>query len=274
MTPRHPLAWSAWGIAALAAAFVDRNPVHQLLLLLIVFNAWLPRRDPAVRPPWRMWAWLLLTPAVLSFAVSRFGTHPVLTLPAWPLIGGRWTVEALAFGASTGVTLVLTTAIVATLLATVRPQDMIRLLPHPLDRAGAGLALGLAFVPQTVASARQLREHQTARSARTGWRALPDLLLPLTLTSLERALQYAESLDARGFGSRRRTRYRPLRWHWPDLWLAAAGCIAMGAVVLTPASYDPYSELLPRLPTAVSLLGVLPLAAAALRSTNQHEPQP
>jgi energy-coupling factor transport system permease protein len=273
MTPQHPLAWGAWGVAALAAAFIDRNPVLQLLLLLIVLNAWMPRRDPALPPPYRMWAWLLLTPALFSFAVSRFGAHPVLTLPGWPLIGGPWTLEALAFGASTGVTLVLTTAIVATLLATVRTGDVIRLLPHPLDRTGAGLALGLTFIPQTVAGARQLRESNSQGAARANWRSLPGLLLPLTLTSLERAVQYAESLDARGFGARKRSRYRPLHWGWPDLFLVAAACIAITAVILVPSPYNAYTNLLPRLPRPASLLGVLPLSAAVLGGQSRLEPR-
>ena len=272
MTPQHPLAWGSWGAAALAAAFIDRNPVLQLLLMLIVLNTWMPRRDPALRPPWRTWAWLLLTPALFSFAVSRFGTHPVLTLPAWPLVGGPWTLEALAFGASTGVTLVLTTAIVATLLETVRTGDLIRILPHPLDRAGAGVALGLSFIPQTLAGARRLRESQQAGVPRASWRSLPGLLLPLTLTSLERAVQYAESLDARGFGARKRSLYRPLRWRWPDLFLAGAAGLAIAALALKPAGYDAYTALLPSLPGAASLLGVLPLAAAALGAGSQREP--
>ena len=200
---RHPVAWGAWTIAALAAAFIDRNPYVQALLLLAVINVYLPYRGRR-QATWKFGLALAIVPILFSAALSRFGRHVLFTLPPIPIIGGRWTLDAVAFGASTGLALLLTVAVFAVLQSTVRSADVLAILPRPLYRAGTTVALALAFAPKTLVAFQSIREARQLRGQRTGWRAAPALLLPLLLTTLERALQYGESLDARGFGSGRR----------------------------------------------------------------------
>src|SRR6202011_2996620 len=201
---RHPLAWGAWTTAALAAAFIDRNPYLQALLLLVVVNVFLPYRARRRVGTWKFAVALALVPVLFSVALSRFGQHVLFTLPAIPIIGGRWTFDAVAFGASTGLALLLTVAVFAVVQSTVRSADVVAILPRPLYRAGTTVALALAFAPKTLTAFQSIREARQLRGQRTGWRSAPALLLPLLLTTLERALQYGESLDARGFGSGRR----------------------------------------------------------------------
>src|SRR6266566_5647513 len=188
---RHPVAWGAWTIAAL--------------------NVYLPNRGRR-QATWKFGLALAIVPILFSAALSRFGRHVLFTLPPIPIIGGRWTLDAVAFGASTGLALLLTVAVFAVLQSTVRSADVLAILPRPLYRAGTTVALALAFAPKTLAAFQSIREARQLRGQRTGWRAAPALLLPLLLTTLERALQYGESLDARGFGSGRRSRYRPFHW--------------------------------------------------------------
>jgi energy-coupling factor transport system permease protein len=186
-------------------------------------------------------------------------------LPAIPIIGGRWTLDAALFGTSTGAALLLTVAIFAVLQATVRTADLVAILPRPFYRAGTTVALALAFAPKTVASLQSIREARQLRGQRAGWRSAPQLLLPLLLTTLERALQYGESLDARGFGSRRRSRYRPVPWKVGDRLIVVASLAAVAATVLLPPQpYNPYLDLVPGAPTVPSLLAVLLLAMPAL----------
>ena len=257
---RHPLAWCAWATAALAAAFIDRNPFLQALLLLVVVNVFLPYRGRRRISAWKLGLALATVPILFSVALSRFGTHVLFTLPAIPIIGGRWTLDAVAFGASTGAALLLTVAIFGVLQTTVRSADLVAILPRPLYRAGTTVALALAFAPKTVASLQSIQEARRVRGQRAGWRSAPQLLLPLLLTTLERALQYGESLDARGFGSRRRSRYRPVRWTVPDLVVGVGSLAALAAIVLMPQPYNPYVNLLPNAPAIASLLAVLLLA--------------
>ncbi len=261
---RHPLAWVAWSAAALAAAFIDRNPYLQPLLLLVVINVYLPYRGRRRVGTWKFALALALVPILFSAALSRFGQHVLFTLPAIPIIGGRWTFDAVAFGASTGLALLLTVAVFTVLQSTVRSADVVAILPRLLYRAGTTVALALAFAPKTLAAFHAIREARQLRGQRTGWRSAPELLLPLLLTTLERALQYGESLDARGFGSRRRSRYRPLRWTAPDLLVLVASVLAIVAIaVLPPVPYNPYLELAPAVPNPDRLLAVALLAMPA-----------
>jgi energy-coupling factor transport system permease protein len=265
---RHPLAWCAWATAALAAAFIDRNPFLQALLLLVVINVVLPYRGRSRISTWKLGLALAIVPILFSVALSRFGEHVLFTLPGIPIIGGRWTLNAVAYGASTGAALLLTVAVFGVLQATVRSADLVAILPRPLYRAGTTVALALAFAPKTITSLASIREARQLRGQRAGWRSAPQLLLPLLLTTLERALQYGESLDARGFGSHRRSRYRPLPWTIPDLVVLVASLAAIAATVLRPAQpYDPYISLLPNAPAIESLVAVLLLAIPAITAT-------
>ena len=251
-------------MAALAAAFIDRNPFLQALLLLIIINVFIPYRGAHRVRTWKIGLALAVVPIVFSVALSRFGTHVLFTMPAIPIIGGRWTLDAAVFGASTGAALLLTVAVFAVVQSTVRRSELLAVLPRPLYRAGTTVALALAFAPKTVASFHSIREARQLRGQRAGWRAVPQLLLPLLLTTLEQALQYGESLDARGFGSRRRSRYRPVPWTLPDVLVVVGSLAAVAAIVLVPTQpYDPYLNLLPRAPSVANIVGVLLLAIPA-----------
>ena len=265
---RHPLAWGAWTIAALAAAIIDRNPYLQVVLLLVVINVYLPYRGRRRPGTWKFALALTLVPILFSAALSRFGQHVLFTLPPIPIIGGRWTLDAVAFGASTGLALLLTVSVFAVLQTTLRSGDVVAILPRPLYRAGTTFALALAFAPKTLATFQAIRESRQLRGQRTGWRSAPALLVPLLLTTLERALQYGESLDARGFGNGRRSRYRPLRWTAPDVLLVAASLAAIVAMMVLPAvAYNPYVELVPAVPNPDRLLGVGLLAVPAFTAS-------
>ena len=262
---RNPLAWCAWAIAALAAAFIDRNPFLQGLLLLVVINVWLAHRGRRGATSWKVGAALAVVPILFSAALSRFGHHVLVNLPPIPIIGGAWTWEAILYGMSTGAALLLTVAIFGIVAATVRSADLLSLLPQPLYRAGTAVALSLAFAPKTGASFHAIREARRLRGHRSGWRSAPGLLVPLLLTTLEQALQYGESLDARGYGSGHRSRYRPLQWSRLD---AVAIIALLTAAIITlgfPAiPYNPYVDLAPTAPTALNLIAVLLLATPAV----------
>ena len=240
-------------------------------MLLVIVNVWLPYRRG--RPlHLRLGLLLAVIPILFSVALSRFGQHPIAVLPPIPLIGGRWTWEAALFGATSGMALLLTVAVFAVLQATVRSAELLSLLPPPLYRAGTGFALSLAFAPKTVAAFHGILEARQLRGQRTGWREAPSVVLPVLLTTLEQALQYGESLDARGYGSGRRSRYRSVGWSAADylLVLAAAASLLLTLTAGSPA-YNPYVALVPTLPTIASLTAVLLLAIPAILAAFSRE---
>lgn len=260
---RNPLTWCLWATSALLAAFTQRNPFLQGLLMLVLVNVWLPYRGG--RSGYlRVALALAVIPVLFSVALSRFGHHVLFVVPAIPIIGGAWTWEALAFGASSGAALLLAVGVFRILQATVHSADLVALLPRFLYRTGTVFALSVAFAPRTVASFQSIREARRIRGRHTGWRSTPALLVPLLLTTLEQALQYAESLDARGYASNRRSRYRPVSWSFADGVIMAASIGSLIVLALFPSAYNPYAHLTPAAPSLAPILGVLLLATPAL----------
>jgi energy-coupling factor transport system permease protein len=260
----NPIAWCAWGLAALGAAFIDRNPYIQLLLLMVFLNVWFPYRRGESRF-WKVGAILAIAPVLFSVALSRFGRTVLFRLPDLPVIGGQWSLEAVVFGASTGIALLLVVTVFGVLQSTVRSMDVVSLLPAPLYRAGSVFALAVAFAPQTIASLRAINEARLVRGQPSGWRGAPSLLVPLLLTSMERALQYGESLDARGFGSRRRSRYRLPEWRAADYLVLTFSAASLVMLLLQPVvGYNPYAGLIPSVPSPAALGAVLALVMPAI----------
>ena len=73
--------------------------------------------------------------------------------------------------------------------------------PAFIYQMGVVSAIAVGFVPQMVAAWQTIREAQQVRGHRVrGLRDLLPLIMPLLITALERAMQLAESMEARGFG--------------------------------------------------------------------------
>jgi len=120
---------------------------------------------------------------------------------SWPLLGGAITLEAVLYGAASGLALWTMLVIFAAFNLAADASRLLRLAPAFLYPLGVVASIGLTFVPQLLRSVREIREAQQIRGHRfRGWRDLLPLFVPLLTTSLERAIQLAESMEARGFG--------------------------------------------------------------------------
>jgi energy-coupling factor transport system permease protein len=203
----HPLAWLAWLTAAALPAFTTRNPLYLSLVLLAAATVYkaLGRRSPLARS-WGAFVrfgallWLLTIPFTLLTA--HHGTLVLLRLPShWPVIGGPLTGEALLYGLTAGLSLITLLLVFAVFNVAVDQARLLRLTPGFMYQAGVITAIAVAFVPQMVAAWEAIREAQEVRGHRVrGIRDLLPLLVPLLVTALERAVQLAESMEARGFG--------------------------------------------------------------------------
>lgn len=203
----HPLAWLTWATAAAVVALMTLNPLYLTLLLLAVLASY---RVIGLRSPTaRQWG-TLLKAGLLVWAItipfnalmSHHGRYVLMRLPAdWPLIGGAITLEAIAYGLARGLSLVLLLTIFAVFNSAVDTAKLLRRMPAFLYLAGMVTSIALAFVPQMISALQEIREAQRVRGHhfRTIRDLLP-LLMPLLTTGLERAVQLAESMEARGFG--------------------------------------------------------------------------
>lgn len=212
----HTRTWLWWLVAAAAIATLAPHPLYHILLMLAVTYVFAARRDD--RPLARSFSLFAGAGAIIwlgyvIFAVVTVGgprgataliTLPALQLPVWLggiVLGGPITAEALAWGATRGLGLWVLLLIFGAFNALVDHHRLLRLAPRSLFHAGLAITIAIAFAPGLVRSIQTITAAQRARGHRFGglrsWWALAG---PLLAGSLERALQLAEALEARGYG--------------------------------------------------------------------------
>ena len=144
---------------------------------------------------------------LLNFVSAHLGDTVLFELPDQiPALGGPYTLEALAFGATGGLTVAAAILAAAPFSLLLGAHDVMDALPAALSRTGAAIAASLNLVPAVAASFVQVTEAQRLRGWRPrGPRSWSEIVVPVVLTSVEGSIQLAESMEARGFGSGPRT---------------------------------------------------------------------
>ena len=204
----HAGSWVVWLVAAAVPAFTLRNPLY---LALVLGAAWIVfatlGRTTVVGSSWGGFVKLGLFLAALAIPFSALSMHAgqivLFRLPAgWPIVGGPITLEAVIAGVVNALALFTILVVFAAFNAVVDHYQLLRATPGFLFQAGVVVSIAITFVPQMVLSARDIREAQRIRGHRfRGIRDLVPLVIPLLANSLERAIQLAETMEARGFGS-------------------------------------------------------------------------
>jgi energy-coupling factor transport system permease protein len=171
---------------------------------------------------------------LLSPLVSHTGSHVLWEGPRPPVVGLLdVTSEELAAG---GIQALRLAAVGLAFAAYVLLLDLDRLLQAAGFARRSVLAVGLAtrLVPTLERDAAGLVEALRGRGVDVrGLRGRARLLSPLLAGSLERSLNLAEAMEARGFGLPGRTRASAPPWTRLDrLALAAAALLALGAAWL------------------------------------------
>jgi energy-coupling factor transport system permease protein len=171
---------------------------------------------------------------LLSPLVSHTGSHLLWEGPRIPVLGVvDVTSEELAAG---GVQALRLAAVGLAFTAYALLLDLDRLLQAAGFARRSVLAVGLAtrLVPTLERDAAGLVEALRGRGVEVrGLRGRARLLSPLLAGSLERSLNLAEAMEARGFGRAGRTRAPSLPWSRLDrLALAAAVLLPLAAIWL------------------------------------------
>jgi energy-coupling factor transport system permease protein len=204
----HTWSWVIWLLAASVPAFMLRNPLY---LALILGGAWLNYsalgRGTPIGSSWGSFIRFGLFLFALTIPFNALSVHAgeiiLFRLPeSWPIVGGAITLEAVLSGAVNGLSLMTILVVFAAFNAVVDHYQLLRAVPAFLFQAGVVISIAITFVPQMVLSAKEIRQAQRIRGHRfRGIRDLLPLILPLLANGLERAIQLAETMEARGFGS-------------------------------------------------------------------------
>jgi energy-coupling factor transport system permease protein len=118
-------------------------------------------------------------------------------------LGGPVTVEMLLDGFTQGLRLAVVLACFGAANTLASPYRLLRSLPAVLYEAGVVVTVALSFAPQIVMAASRRRRARRLRGRSTrGLRSWHGIALPVLESSLERSVDLAASMDARGYGRR------------------------------------------------------------------------
>ncbi|MBF6557674.1 MAG: energy-coupling factor transporter transmembrane protein EcfT [Acidimicrobiales bacterium] len=343
----HPGAWWLWAGCMAGAAIRTTNP---LLLALIAAAAAFVVSTRRTSAPWsrslivffRLGLVVIVVRVVLQVVFgNRLPGHVLFTLPHVPLpswargvsIGGPVTFEAVLQAAVEGLRLAVVLICFGAANSLASPYRLLRCLPAVLYEAGVAVTVSLAFAPEVVMAIGNVRDARRLRGRPTrGVAGLRGMAIPVLEAALDRSLQLASSMDARGYGRRvtlarntrrmasgssaaglllvmagvygildvgslpvggipflavgavlvgagmavggrrtERTRYRPDVWRGPEWAVTASGAAVLASFIAASVLgvqgmqlqiYPLHVPLLPLLPTAGILVGLLPAAVA------------
>jgi len=209
----HTYSWLVWTAAALIAISVTRNPLYLLLILFVLQIVYLLIAEQGDEAqlfvnPLKFTLFVVFTTAIFNIFTNHFGETVVFSIPGKiPLLSGVVTIEAFVYGLANGLILsaMLTTFSVLNLALPMR--SLVHLIPRAFYPIAIITSIAITFAPETRRQLKQVREAQAVRGLRA--RGLKDwmpLVMPLLVGGLERSIQVAETMTARGFASAQEVR--------------------------------------------------------------------
>lgn len=275
----HPAAWILWATSAGLVAFSTTNPFYLLPLVAVAWFVYAMRAvpGPGIRS-FRMFLWFALFAMVVRTALALF-TGLIIDGSHFSFDPGAINADVIAYAMLEGLRLGTLIIVFGAFNAVTDPTGIIRLAPRRFHEPALAVGLALTIAPRTLAAVQRVREAQALRGINVArWRSLPALAVPVLETGMEDSVTLAESMDARGHGRGRRSRYRPQPWTLAAVATAVTGGVAalvftsasfQGAATLTPSTFPlVWPEVSPVLLGLVFLLAlpaILPGSKAAVR---------
>ena len=133
-------------------------------------------------------------------------TLPEVPLPSWAAavsIGGPVTLESILEAFVLGLQLAVILLCFGAANSLASPYRLLRSLPAVLYETGVAVTVALSFAPELVQSIGIVRQARRQRGIpTTGLRGMRGIAVPVLESALDRSLQLATSMDARGYGRR------------------------------------------------------------------------
>ncbi|MCJ7818787.1 MAG: energy-coupling factor transporter transmembrane protein EcfT [Syntrophales bacterium] len=249
-----PLAKLAWGGGLLVLSLIFNHPVYILILFLSII--------PMVKLAGvgREWAsalkftlWLGLSIIVINALFSYHGDHVLATAPfRLPVVGQPViTLEAIAFGAVMTLKLVVIISVFVLINLTVHPDDIMAVLlkmrlPY---KSVLVTSLSTRFVPCLVEDMGRISDGYRTRGVQLdagSWikklKNRAKITIALLSNSLDRAVQVAEAMEARAFGTgQKRVFYKDISLSKTDVVTLGVGLLPLAAgIALRIYGYGDY----------------------------------
>ena len=213
----HAVAWWLWSAGLAIAALRTSNPLLLLLLAGVICVVTLALADRSGGPSplgtfARVAAIVIVLRVVLQVIFGqRVPGHVLVSLPSLPMpswaegvsIGGPVTVEGLLSALSGGLRLAVVLLAFGAANSLASPREVLRSLPGVLHEIAVAVTVALCFAPEVLASVRRVRQARMLRGRpTTGVAGMRGIAVPVLEDALERSVQLAASMGARGFGRR------------------------------------------------------------------------
>jgi len=282
----HPAAWWAWAIGVALAASRTTNPILLILLTAVVAFVVAARRQQS---PWSRSFGVFLRIGLVAIAVRVLlfavlapasGAHVLFRLPEVPLphwlaglrLGGPGAAEGLLASAYDGMRLAVILLCVGAANSLTSPRRLLKALPAALYETGVALTVAVAFIPQAVATFGRIRDARRLRGHRaTGPASIRSISLAVLEGALERSVDLAAAMDARGFG--RTSGDRNLRRVTGLLTAAGLVGVCVGCYGLLDAS-SPSALGVPVLVLGIALAAVGLLVGGRRATRSRYRPDP
>jgi len=281
-----PLVKLAWGGGLVVLGLLFNHPVYILFLFVSVIPlVWLAGVGREWASTLKLSLWLGLSVIIINALLSYHGDHVLLAAPfRLPVLGNPViTLEAIIFGAVMALKLVVIISVFALINLTVHPDDIMAVLlkmrlPY---KSVLVTSLSTRFVPCLVEDIGRISDGYRTRGVQLdtgGWfkkmKNRARITFALLANSLDRAVQVAEAMEARAFGSgQKRVFYREIGISRLDAVTLGVGLLPLAAGIavriLGYGDYQYYPSLSPigfgrewALAAAILLLlaAVVPLA--------------
>ena len=159
---------------------------------------------------------------------------PRIHLPTWLpgiRIGGPVTWERLSSSLHEGLIIATVIALFGAANSVTSPHKLLRVMPSRVYQLAVTLIIATSVFPQLITSIKRIRNAQFLRSGKKP--PLFTVVIPLLEESLGRAVDLAESMEARGFGqSKVQSRYRAIHFDNRDLGVIVTGFAIATAMVI------------------------------------------
>jgi energy-coupling factor transport system permease protein len=164
------------------------------------------------------------------FAAANLDPAGTVVLAFGPL---RLTSAAVVGGVGIGMRVVAIAAVGVVFTQTTDSTRLVDALVQQAkvpDRFAYGALAAYQAVPRLASQLGTLRQARRIRGLRTGWH--PRLLVGLLVLAIRHGDRLALAMDARGFGSGPRSRYRLVRWSGIDAAVLGGAVLVLGAAIL------------------------------------------
>ncbi|MGI9861289.1 energy-coupling factor transporter transmembrane component T [Moorella naiadis] len=236
----HPAAALAYVGILLVLTLIFTNPLYLLgVFMVVVLTIGAAQGLATWEVYFRISLGMMGLVIIINALVVRAGETVIWWGPRLPIFGPLTvSLEAICYGAAMSVRLLTIVSVFCLYNLIIHPDKVLSLLARTASRSALVLSLATRMFPAMIRQLENIREVQVMRgvdfNAGTLKKRLSKyagLINILLLSSLEDSLEIAEAMQARAFGSGRRTCYRRDNWRPRDSFCLGGSILALAVAV-------------------------------------------